>query len=247
MVYLREDERIDRLMSVNLDIIQSHTVFSFSIDAILLANFAQIPSHDRASIVDLCSGNGAVALMLSGKTKSSIKGIEIQERLADMATRSIQLNNLADQIDMIEADIAETTQWIKKDSVDILTCNPPYFPIHSLSKKNPNPYLAIARHEIHADLDLVMKVSSDLLKTNGKAYIVHRPDRMLEILDTMKKYRLIPKKIQFVYPKKGKEANILLIEAIKDGSMAGFKSLPPIIIYDENDEYVPEVRKMIYG
>lgn len=115
------------------------------------------------------------------------------------------------------------------------------------SIKNPNSHLAIARHELQTNLDEVMRVSSELLKMNGKAYFVHRPDRLIEILETMKKYQIAPKKMRLVYPKDGKEANTLLIEGIKNGKDAGFRVLPPLFVYSEANDYLPEVREMLYG
>lgn len=244
---LKKDERIDSLFQHNLQIIQSSSVFSFSLDAILLGEFASVPKHSRANIVDLCAGNGAVTLMLAAQTQSKVTGVEIQERLVDMAQRSIRLNKLEEQIAMLQTDLKEVTQQIRKDSVDIVTCNPPYFPISEESRKNPNEHLAIARHEIHATLDDVVRTMADLLKTNGKAYMVHRPDRFLEIMDVMRKYCLAPKKVRFVYPKEHKEANMILIEGIKQGKETGFKVLSPLYVFDEEDKYLPEVRRMIYG
>lgn len=125
--WLKDDERMDRLVRANLDIIQSPSVFSYSLDAVLLAHFANVPQGNRSQIVDLCAGNGAVGLLLSEKTKSKITGIELQPRLADMAERSIQLNQLSDQVRVIVGNLSEATKWIEKDSVDVVTCNPPYF------------------------------------------------------------------------------------------------------------------------
>ena len=244
---LQSDERVDRIISQNLDIIQSPSVFSFSLDAILLADFAQIPKHHKGKIVDLCAGNGVIGLILSQKTKSPIIGIELQERLANMAERSIQMNHLEPQVSVINGAIGDATDWIKHDSVDVVTCNPPYFAATEKSTRNPNQHLAIARHELHTNLDEVMKVTSGLLKMNGKAYFVHRPDRLLEILETMKAHRLAPKKLRFVYPKIGKEANTILIEGIKDGKDTGFRVLPPLIVYDEENNYLPEVSAMLFG
>ncbi|GEK92022.1 tRNA1(Val) (adenine(37)-N6)-methyltransferase [Alkalibacterium kapii] len=246
-IQLKQDERIDQLMQYDLEIIQSPSVFSFSLDAVLLGNFAKVPTHDRAKVVDLCSGNGAVALMLSQKTKSNITAIELQERLADMAQRSIQLNHLTERVEMIHADVKDAVTHIKKDSVDVLTCNPPYFTVTSESRKNPNTHLAIARHELHLNLKELMETSADLLKTKGKAYFVHRPERFLEIMDEMRAVRIAPKRIRFVYPRKGKEANMLLIEGIKHGKETGLKIAPPLYVFDEQDNYFPEVRRMIYG
>ena len=244
---LQSDERVDRIISQDLDIIQSPSVFSFSLDAILLADFAQVPKHQKGKVVDLCAGNGVIGLILSQKTKSPIIGIELQERLANMAVRSIQMNHLEPQVSIINGAIGDATSWIKHDSVDVVTCNPPYFAATEKSTRNPNQHLAIARHELHTNLDEVMKVTSGLLKMNGKAYFVHRPDRLLEILETMKAHRLAPKKLRFVYPKIGKEANTILIEGIKDGKDTGFRVLPPLIVYDEENNYLPEVSAMLFG
>ncbi|MGM0123283.1 methyltransferase [Enterococcus sp. AZ194] len=242
---LKDGERIDQLYAEDIQIIQSNEVFSFSIDAVLLANFPTLPKKGR--IVDLCAGNGAVGLFMSRKTQTEIIQVELQPRLADMAQRSIQLNNLENQLHVYEMDLKDTCQKVKPDSVDLVVCNPPYFKELSTSQKNPNPYLAIARHEIHTNLREVMTVSSKLLKTNGRLAMVHRPDRFLEIIEEMKQQRIAPKKVQFVYPKAGKEANALLIEGIKDGKMDGFKVLPPLFTYNQSDEYTPELKEMLYG
>ncbi|WP_228587766.1 methyltransferase [Alkalibacterium sp.] len=244
---LKGDERIDQLMQYNLEIIQSSSVFSFSLDAVLLGDFASVPKHNRARVVDLCSGNGAVALMLSQKTTSPVTAVEIQERLVDMAKRSIEMNQLTDRVEMIHADVNQVTQHIKKDSVDVVTCNPPYFTVSDHSRKNPNEHLAIARHELHLTLKELMAETAGLLKTKGKAYFVHRPERFLEIMDAMREVKLAPKRVRFVYPKSDREANMLLIEGIKQGKEDGLKILPPLFVFDNQGEYFPEVRRMIYG
>lgn len=242
---LKAGERIDQLYADDIQIIQSPTVFSFSLDAVMLANFPAIPK--KGKIVDLCAGNGAVGLFVSRKTNAHIYQVELQEKLADMAQRSIQLNKLEEQMTVYPIDLKDSLTKIKGDSVDLLLCNPPYFKNLETGIKNPNPHLAIARHEIQTNLDEVVSMSSRLLKTNGRLAMVHRPDRFLDIIEAMRNNRIAPKKIQFIYPKAGKEANILLIEGIKDGKTDGFKVAPPIITYDENGDYNPETRKMLYG
>lgn len=244
---LRADERIDQLYSQDIQIIQSSQVFSFSLDAVLLANFAKGPVKDTGRMVDLCAGNGAVSLFMAPRTKGQIAMVELQERLADMARRSVKLNQLEDRITVYQQDLATITSKIAKDSVDVVVCNPPYFADQPDSKKNPNRYLAIARHEITTNLQTVIQVTSDLLKMNGKAYFVHRPERLLDLTAAMSAHRLAVKRIQFVYPKAGKDANIVLIEAIKDGSLAGLKVLPPIETYGDDGHYSVEVKKMLYG
>lgn len=242
---LRADERIDQLYAEDIQIIQSKEVFSFSLDAVLLANFPNIPK--RGQIVDLCAGNGAVGLFVSRKTQAPITQIELQPRLADMGRRSIALNHLEQQVTMIEADLKNSFDFIAPDSVDLLLCNPPYFKELPTSRKNPNPHLAIARHEIETNLDEVVRVASGLLKTNGRLAMVHRPDRFLNILDTFRHYHIAPKKLRFVYPKEGKEANILLVEGIKQGKEEGLRILPPLFTYNEDGKYSQEMRQMLYG
>lgn len=244
---LTADERIDQLYANDIKIIQSPSVFSFSLDAVLLAHFAAPPLKSHAKIVDLCAGNGAVGLFLTAKTKAQIIEIELQERLAQLAQRSVYLNQLEDQVAVLNIDLNDTFKYLNKDTYDVVTCNPPYFSDLPKSKKNPNQYLAIARHEITVTLEETLQVTSGLLKTRGKTYFVHRPERLFEITELMKKHRLAPKKIQLVYPKAGREANMVLIEAIKDGRTGGVRFLPPITVYDENDEYLPFIKEVLYG
>ena len=238
-------ERIDRLFADDIRIIQSKDVFSFSLDAVLLANFATLPK--RGQIVDFCAGNGAVGLFMTRKTEAMVTGIELQERLADMGRRSILLNNLSGQIDIQTLDIKDVTRVIAKDSVDLVVCNPPYFKDLPTNSTNPNPYLAAARHEIHTNLDTVVAEAAKLLKFHGKLALVHRPERLTDILTTMVKYRIMPKRLQLVYPKAGKDANIVLVEGIHQGKPDGLKALPPITVYDEHGQYLDEVEELLYG
>lgn len=245
-VKLNKNERIDQLYSQNIKIIQSEDVFSFSLDAVLLANFVKINRSNKNQIVDLCAGNGAVGLFVSNKTKAKITGVEIQPELADMAKRSINLNGLENQIDVINDDLNDVNKYISKDSIDIVMVNPPYFPDHFDSKKNPNQHLAIARHEIKTNLHQVVKKSSDLLKTGGKLYLVYRPDRLYELMDELNSNRLAIKHLQFIYPKKNTRANMVLVSAIKDGKNNGLIVDSPIIVYD-NEEYTDYMKEILYG
>jgi len=245
VVILKEDERLDYLLAEKLRIIQSPTVFAFSLDAVLLARFVYVPIQ-KGNLIDLCSGNGVIPLFLSARTKGNITGVEIQDRLYDMAVRSIEYNKLEGRLKMIHGDIKEMPQQLGYGKFDVVTCNPPYFITPSKEEINPNEHLAIARHEILCTLEDAIKASSQLVRQGGKVAFVHRPGRLIDILTLMRQYRLEPKRIQFVYPKQGKEANILLVEAIKDGS-PDLKILPPLIVYNEDDEYTPEIRGILYG
>lgn len=245
MVLLKDDERLDYLLGEDLRIIQSPSVFAFSLDAVLLAKFVYVP-FQKGKIVDLCSGNAIIPLLLSTRTKATITGVEIQERLYDMAKRSIEYNGLTSQLQMIHGDIKEITKELGFSKYDTVTCNPPYFKTPNADEINSNEHLAIARHEIYCNLEDVIRVSSQLLKQGGKAAFVHRPGRTVDILTLMRKYRLEPKRLQFVYPKLGKESNTILIEGIKDGN-PDLKILPPLVVYDKNNEYTKELRNILYG
>lgn len=242
---LKEGERIDQLFSTDVKIIQNREVFSYSIDSVLLSRFPEIPS--RGLIVDICSGNGAVGLFASTRTKAPIIEVEIQERLADMAERSIHLNHLEDQVQMIHDDLKNLLNHVPRTGVDLILCNPPYFKVSETSKKNVSEYYLLARHEITTNLEEICDIARHALKSNGRLAMVHRPDRFLDIIDTMRHYNLAPKRIQFVYPKMGKDANMLLIEAIKDGSTDGLKILPPLFVHKENGEYTDDIFEIYYG
>lgn len=245
MVELKDDERLDYLLAEDLRIIQSPSVFSFSLDAVLLSKFAYLPIQ-KGNIIDLCTGNGVIPLLLSTRTKGTITGVEIQERLFDMAKRSIAYNKLEERINLIHGDIKEMPKQLGFGKYDVVTCNPPYFKTPGQEEINKNEHLAIARHEIYCTLEDVVRVSSQLVRPGGKVAFVHRPGRLLEIIELMRAYRVEPKKIRFVYPKLGKEANTLLIEGTKDGK-PDLKILPPLIVYDENNEYTKEVYEILYG
>ena len=246
-VKLYENDGVVQLLAENLQIIQSADVFSFSLDAVLLADFVKSVSRPDRKAVDLCAGNGAVGLFISKKFADRIGQVEIQSRLADMNQRSLELNGLTERIKVYNRDLKDAFSFLEKDSYDVVTCNPPYFKTLPQSKKNPNQYLALARHEIAVTLEDTVKVTSGLLKTGGKAYYVHRPDRLIEILETMQAHRLAPKRIKLIYPKQGRDANMVLIEAIKDGKSDGLKFLPPVITYTDQNEYTPTIKEILYG
>ncbi|MEQ9810461.1 tRNA1(Val) (adenine(37)-N6)-methyltransferase [Streptococcus jiangjianxini] len=242
---LKQGERIDQLFSTDVKIIQNKAVFSYSIDSVLLSRFPKIPS--KGLIVDLCSGNGAVGLFASTRTKAPITLVELQERLADMARRSIQLNQLEEQVTMVQDDLKNLLEYVPRSQVDLILCNPPYFKSTKTSKKNLSEHYLLARHEITTNLEEICQVSRHALKSNGRLAMVHRPDRFLDILDTLRRYNLAPKRVQFVYPKKEKEANMLLIEAIKDGSIDGLKILPPLFVHQDNGNYTDEIFEIYFG
>ncbi|GAE36549.1 tRNA1(Val) (adenine(37)-N6)-methyltransferase [Halalkalibacter akibai] len=242
---LLKEERIDFIAGTPLKVIQSPNVFSFSIDAILLGRFVQVPIQ-KGNILDLCTGNGVIPLLLTTRTKASLVGVEIQSKLVDMARRTLTLNEIHNQVEIIEADLNYIPANIKKDFFDVVTCNPPYFETVTEEEKNKNIHLAIARHEILCSLEEVIRVCSSYVKQKGKVALVHRPERLTDIMTFMRAYRIEPKRIQFIHPKQGKEANMVLIEGIKDGK-AGVVCLPPLVVYNESGEYRPEFSQVYEG
>ena len=245
MVSLRGDERFDYLFTdQSMQIIQSPTVFSYSIDAVLLADFAQVPLK-RGKIIDLCTGNGVIPLLISKHTQVPITGVEIQQRLYDMAVRSIHHNNKQEQIKMLHADINDMPALFGNDKFDLVTVNPPYFTTNDEKHLNKNDHLTIARHEVLVNLEQVIRTSSKLAKSGGKVTMVHRPNRLVDILTLMRAHKLEPKRLQLVYPKEGKEANILLIEAIRDGK-PDLKLLPSLYVFNQDGSYTKELRDLVY-
>lgn len=241
---LRANERVDDLLTHELKIIQSPDVFSFSMDAVLLARFCTVPSKGR--VVDFCSGNGVVPLLLSTRTKAPITGVEIQERLWEMAQRSVAMNGLTDQITMVRGDLRE---WAAlpdhHGAFDLVTINPPYLPATG-GQINKNAYVAIARHELFGTLEEMIAAASRVVRSGGKVAMVHRPSRLADILMLMRQYRLEPKRIRFVHPKAGAESNMFLVEAIRDGGPE-VRLLPPLIVYNEHNHYCPELLEVYYG
>lgn len=225
----------------NLYIVQDTQMFNFSLDSVLLPNFATINTNTK-NILDIGCGNAPIPLILSTKTNANIVGVEIQKDVFKLAKESIKINNLESRISIINSDINEIYNNFETESFDIITCNPPFFKVNKSSNFNKNDYKTIARHEVKLNLDQILKVSKKLLKNNGNIVIVHRPERLLDILMTMKKYNIEPKRIQFVYPKVEMDANILLIEGKKNGN-PGLKIEPPIYTHNENGEYTEQIKK----
>lgn len=246
MVKLYDDERLDYLLNdQEMRIIQSPTAFAFSLDAVLLANFAFIPIK-RGNILDLCTGNGVIPLLLSKKSNAHIVGVEIQERIYGMAKRSVELNGLENQIELIHGDLREMKEVLGHSSFDAVTCNPPYFRTPKKTEYNQNEYLTIARHEVYCTLEDVVKACKLHVRPGGKVSMVHRPGRLVDIIELFRAYKLEPKRLQLVYPKQGKEANMLLIEGVRDGH-ADLKILPPLYIYNDDGTYTDEAEAIIYG
>lgn len=240
---LLPNERADDLLRNNLKIIQSDEVFSFSMDAVLLARFCSAPLRGR--IMDLCTGNGVVPMLVSTRSKAQLWGVEIQERLADMAARSVALNGLEDRITIMNGDLKDIHQRVGSGVFDLVTVNPPYLPV-TAGEQNTNIHFAAARHEIYCTLEDVVAACSRLVRYGGKVAMVHRPGRLVDILTLMRQYRLEPKRIRFVHPKAEEEANMVLVEGIRDGK-PDIRLLPPLVVYGSDGGYSPELMEVYYG
>lgn len=242
-INLRENERIDDLQRNGYRIIQAKDKFCFGMDAVLLSGFVRAKQGDVA--LDLGTGTGIIPLLLEAKTKiSHITGLEIQEESADMAKRSVALNQLQDKIDIVQGDIKEADKIWKAATFDVITCNPPYM-IGQHGLQNLQEPKAIARHEILCTLEDVIGQAAKLLKPGGNFFLVHRPFRLAEIVITLNRYHLEPKRMQFVHPFIEKEPNMVLIEANRGGKPR-MTVEKPIIVYKEQGVYTDEIYE-VYG
>lgn len=243
MIELREHERIDELHRNGYRIIQNEAAFCFGMDAVLLSGFATAKKGER--VVDFCTGTGIIPILMEAKTEGShFTGLEIQKPMAEMAGRSVLLNELSEKVEIICGDVCRASEIFGKSTVDVVTCNPPYMnQNHGL--KNPDEPKAIARHEVCLTFDDVAREAAAVLKPGGRFYLVHRPMRLVELIRTMTKYKLEPKRMKFVHPYLGEEANMVLIEAVYGGG-AQMRIEKPLIVYEAPGKYTPEIYD-IYG
>ncbi|MBJ8307785.1 tRNA1(Val) (adenine(37)-N6)-methyltransferase [Staphylococcus pseudintermedius] len=240
---LQPGERLDYLIREDLRIIQNDAVFSFSTDALLLGHFTEVRKRDR--ILDMCAGNGVIPLLLSDKGNNVITGVEIQPQLVNMAVRSVQYNHLEDRITMVEMDINALIQAYSPAQFDLITCNPPYFKANQTNQHQLEAH-KIARHEIYCTLDDCLRVSNHLLKEGGRVVMVHRAERMLDLCESMRHYRIEPKRLHMIFSKPGKAAQTIVVEGRKGGRQ-GLDIAPPFYIYDEQGDYTPEMKEIYYG
>lgn len=226
----------------DLKIVQNTDWFNFSLDSVLLANFVSINKNTN-KIIDFCTGNGPIPLMLSTKSNAKIIGVELQKEIYELAKKSIEINNLQDKIEILNMNVKDLSIKYETDTFDVITCNPPFFKVNENSILNKNDVKAVARHEIEINLNDIFSVARKILKNNGVISIVHRPERLVEIIEIMKKNNIEPKKIRFVYPKLNSECNIVLVEGSKNGN-PGLKILPPLYVHDEEGRYLEEIEEM---
>lgn len=208
---------INELYDYGLKIYQADNLFKFSLDSILLAEFVDVRKNVQL-IVDFCTGTAAVPLILSTKYLAKIKGIEIQKNVSKLAYNSVVLNNLENQIEIINDNLSSALEYILPESVDAITCNPPYFKINEGSYLNIDEEKRIARHELTTNLEQIIITAKYLLRNRAPIYMVHRSERLMEIINLLTKYNFKIKKLQFVYSSYEKSAIMVLIKATKNGA-----------------------------
>lgn len=238
-------EILNELLGIpKIKIYQSTEHLHFTLDSILLAHFVSTGNKVK-NIVDLGTGNAPIPLYLSLKTNAKIYGVEVQESSAQLARKSIKINNLEDQIEIVEANLIGVNKTIGRN-FDVVVCNPPFFKVTPNSNINKNEFLTIARHEVLATLEDIIKEASSLLKYSGAFYLVHRPCRLQEILTLLSAYSFQVSKLQFVYPKPNTKSNHVLIEAKKTTNVCQTKVLEPLIVRDDNN-MLTDIVKDIYN
>ncbi len=226
----------------NLSIYQNPEWFSFSLDSVLLPNFVTLNKNIKV-VMDLCCGNAPIPLIMSTKTDAKIIGVELQKDVYDLACESVTYNKLDDRIELLNMNIKDLKNKYTSDSIDVITCNPPYFKYIESSNINDDIHKVIARHEKEITLEEIIDISHYLLKNNGCLAMVHRTDRLIEIISLFKKYGLEVKKLRFIYPKDNTESNMILVEGRKNGN-TGLKVLSPLYVHNEDGSYREEVLKM---
>ena len=243
-IKLKENERIDDLEYKGLKMIQNKEGFCFGIDSILLSDFAKNIKKE-ARVLDLGTGTGIIATLLCGKTElSEIIGIEVQKEVAEMAKRSIQLNHLENKFRIIQDNIVNLNNYFEKNTFDAIVTNPPYKKIET-GIQNEDTRKLISRHEIEANIEDFIKISKDMLKDKGEFYIVYRPERLVDLLSLMRKYKIEAKKIRFVYSNVNAISKLVLVQGIKN-ARPFLKLESNLYIYDENGNYTEEILKIYH-
>ena len=241
---VHENERVDDLQN-GYYIIQDPDKFCFGMDAVLLSGFARVKKQEQ--VLDLGTGTGIIPILLSARTEGDhFTGLEIQPECVEMAARSVRYNHLEAKVDIVQGDLKEAVGMFRPASFDVVTVNPPYM-IGKHGLTNPDLPKAIARHEILCTLEDVVRESAGVLKDRGRFYMVHRPFRLTEIMLTLARYHLEPKRMQLVYPYIDREPNMVLIEAMKGGK-ARITVERPLIVYEKPGVYtrsILEIYKMI--
>lgn len=230
-------ERIDDLIINDLKLIQHEREFRFSLDAVLLAHFANVRAG--ASVIDLGTGTGVIGILLTALGAGKVTGLELNPRMADMAQRSVKLNGLDSRMHVVNTDFRQLKGVLPAGEWDVVVSNPPYRPVGQ-GFINPKDTIAAARHEVTATLADVVEAARYLVKYRGRFAMIHIPERMVEILSVMSQAGLEPKRLRLVYPAANKKPNLVLVEGVRGGK-PGLDVLAPLTIYDQNGDYTPEI------
>lgn len=237
-------ERLDDILGYpNLKIYQNSEFFSFSLDSIVLANYSTIRLRDK-KIMDFCTGNAVIPLILSQRCDKSIEGVEVQKKLYDLGCKSVLYNHLDDQIHLFCEDIKDFSHKPENlNQYDLVLCNPPYFKNNDQSTKNLSYEKMVARHEILIDLDGICACAKNILKEHGNFCIVHRTDRLMDVLKSFRKNDIEPKRIKFVHETIDKESFLVIVEGQRIGNV-GLMIDKPLILYNLDGSMTDEYAKL---
>ncbi len=243
MSHLLPGETLEDLERNGLKIIQKEKGFRFGVDAVLLSDFAKVRKNDM--VMDFCTGTGILPILLYGKSQAKeIMGIELQEEFSEMAKRSVLLNKIEHKVKILEGDIRDEKLLKSLPKFHVVTVNPPYKKKNS-GIINEKDALTIARHEVSLNLEEVIRGARTVLKDQGRFYMIHRPERLADILTLMRKYRIEPKRLRMVYPNTKKAPTMVLVEGVRDGGEF-LKVEAPLYVYNDDGTYSDEIRR-IYG
>lgn len=245
MIELKENERIDYMLGEQLKIIQDGQSFAFSLDTLLLAYWAKEAIKNRSKVVELCSGNAAASLYMAAFNKAHYDDVELQEDIVYKARRSVELNDMQDRITVHQGNVKDAGSFLRKDSYDVVVVNPPYFKAPAGHKLNPDRSKAIARHELEINLEEIITVSAGLLKMKGKMFMVHRPERLGEIINYGFKHDLAVKTVQPFVSRRGQDANLVIVEAVRSGKGDGLVLRDAIEVHEADGSNTPAIKEIL--
>ena len=245
MIELKENERIDYMLGEQLKIIQDGQSFAFSLDTLLLAYWAKEAIKNRSKVVELCSGTAAASLYMAAFNKAHYDDVELQEDIVYKARRSVELNDMQDRITVHQGNVKDAGSFLRKDSYDVVVVNPPYFKAPAGHKLNPDRSKAIARHELEINLEEIIAVSAGLLKMKGKMFMVHRPERLGEIINYGFKHDLAVKTVQPFVSRRGQDANLVIVEAVRSGKGDGLVLRDAIEVHEADGSNTPAIKEIL--
>ncbi|MBQ4404098.1 MAG: methyltransferase [Selenomonadaceae bacterium] len=240
---LREGERLDDLMRSGRAIIQNQNEFCFSMDSVLIAHFPKFKKNAR--VIDLGTGTGVIPLLIADDVKE-ICAVELNSRMADLARRNVELNGLSEKISVVEGDYRKHRELFKAESFDAAIANPPYTPITD-GEANKISGIARARHEFTATLEDVVTAARYVLKFHGAFYMIHLAARLCEIVDALHRHQMEMKRLRLIQPKAGRDANLIMLEAVVGANVGNLKILPPLIVHNDDGSYTEEIYKIYNG